>query len=114
MLARCTPCGKRPLAGSEANEETWSAAYDRIMADTRPELRGDLEPGLPTGQRRVLAALAAGQSLYSTAAPSAAAPVGGATKGALDALIDRGEVDGTRRIIDPLLAAWIRAGTPGA
>ncbi len=101
-------------AGSEANEETWSAAYDRIVADTRPELRA-IWTGLPTGQRRVLAALAVGQSLYSTRREHGGSR-GGATKGALDALVDRGEVDLTRppRIVDPLFAAWIRAGTPGA
>jgi hypothetical protein len=97
-----------------ATEATWAAAYERIMADTRDELRA-IWTGLPTGQRRVLATLSNGGALYGSRRPNGGSR-GGGTKTALAALIDRGEVtaDGGHRIIDPLLADWVSEGTPGA
>ncbi len=102
-------------AGGEADEQTWETAHDRILADTRDELRA-IWTGLPTGQRRVLATLAHGESLYGSRRQHGGSR-GGATKSALNALIARGEVDVPAtgyRIVDPLLALWIREGTPGA
>jgi hypothetical protein len=99
--------------GGKATEETWATAYERIMTDTRDELRA-IWTGLPTGQRRVLATLANGERLYGSRRPNGGSR-GGGTKAALTALVERGEVAaGDHRIVDPVLAEWIRAGTPGA
>ena len=102
--------------GGEANEETWAAAYERIMSDTRDELRA-IWTGLPTGQRRVLATLADGGRPYAARRLNGGSR-GGGTKAALAALVDRGEVaatvNGSHMIVDPLIADWIREGTPGA
>jgi hypothetical protein len=100
--------------GGKATEESWSLAYERIMGDTRDELRA-IWTGLPTGQRRVLATLARGERPYASSRPNGGSR-GGATRAALKALVDRGEVAAGRdhRIVDPLLAEWIREGTPGA
>ena len=112
MLAAHTVWEATP-AGMEATEETWSTAYDRILSDTRDELRA-IWTGLPTGQRRVLASLANGEPLYASRRSNGGSR-GGGTKAALTALIDRGEVAASdQRIVDPLLAEWIREGTPGA
>jgi hypothetical protein len=99
--------------GGKASEETWAAAYERIMADTRDELRA-IWTGLPTGQRRVLATLANGERLYAARRLNGGSR-GGGTKAALTALVDRGEVASSdHRIVDPLLAEWVKDGTPGA
>jgi hypothetical protein len=113
MLAAHAVWEATPEAG-KATEETWSAAYERILADTRDELRA-IWTGLPTGQRRVLATLANGDRPYASSRPNGGSR-GGGTSAALKALVDRGEVAGGRdhRIVDPLLSEWIREGTPGA
>lgn len=96
--------------GRPADEESWAAARRLALAEVRDELRA-LWTGLPTGQRRVLATLARGdQSLYSSRSLHGGSR-GGAVAGALAALVDRGEVVG-RRILDPLLGAWVAEGTP--
>jgi hypothetical protein len=99
--------------GGTADEETWGAAHERIIADTRDELRA-IWTGLPTGQRRVLASLANGEPLYGSRRLNGGSR-GGGTKAALGALIERGEVAASdHRIVDPLLADWVRSGTRGA
>lgn len=101
--------------GGTATVETWEGARSRAMADVRDELRA-VWTGLPTGQRRVLAALAAGtRSLYGADRRQGGSR-GGAVRSAVNALVAKGEVAGAGgyRIVDPLLAAWVRDGTPGA
>ena len=63
----------------------------------------------------MLASLANGEPLYASRRSNGGSR-GGGTKAALTALIDRGEVAASndQRIVDPLLAEWIREGTPGA
>lgn len=99
--------------GHPATEETWDLARRTAMAEVRDELRA-LWTGLPTGQRRVLATLvSSGGRLY--AGPRTGGSRGGAVRQAAQALMDRGEVLKSARgyqIVDPLLAAWIEAGTP--
>lgn len=102
-------------AGGEANEETWLAAYDRVMREVHDELRAAWS-ALPASQRRVLTAVAeASESIYSAARRHGGSR-GGAPRTALEALVDRGEIvkdeaTGTGyRVSDPLLASWIREG----
>lgn len=106
-------------SGRAADEETWETAYRQVMAEARDELRA-VWTGLATGQRRVLAALARGsESLYGAQRPQGGSR-GGAVNAAVRALVDRGEVadiggpGAGLRIVDPLLAEWVRRDTPGA
>lgn len=105
--------------GEEATEETWLAAYDQAMHDVRDELRA-VWSGLPTSQRRALAAVAEGsQSLYA-AGRRYGGSRGGAVQKAVETLLDRGEVAADPstpsglRVLDPLLAAWIAEGRSGS
>lgn len=104
-----------------ADEETWAAAWDRVLAvEVRDELRA-VWSALSVGQRRALATIATGDGpLYGRAAERRhGGSRGGALQSAVRALIDRGEVteDGRsptgHRVIDPLLAAWVRDGRSG-
>jgi uncharacterized protein len=105
--------------GEEATEEIWLAAYDRVMHEVRDELRA-VWSGLPTSQRRALAAIAekGGKGLYA-AGRRYGGSRGGAVQKAVETLLDRGEIAEDPasptgvRIIDPLLAAWIVEGRPG-
>jgi len=103
----------------EATEETWLAAYDRVMREMRDELRA-LWSGLPTSQRRVLAAIAGGEEGLYAAGRRYGGSRGGAVRKAVDTLLDRGEIAEDRasatglRIVDPLLAAWIGEGRMGS
>ncbi len=105
--------------GEEATEETWLAAYDRVMREVRDELRA-VWSGLPTSQRRALAAVAGGGEGVYAAGRRYGGSRGGAVQKAVETLLDRGEIaeDSSRavgfRIIDPLLAAWIAEGRPGS
>lgn len=105
--------------GEEATEDTWLAAFDRVMREVRDELRAAWS-ALPTSQRRVLAAVAeGGQGVYA-AGRRYGGSRGGAVRRAVDALIDRGDIaeDATSstglRVLDPLLAAWIAEGRLGS
>jgi hypothetical protein len=88
------------------------------MQDVRDELRA-VWSGLPTSQRRVLAAVGEGREGIYAAGRRHGGSRGGAVVKAAEALLDRGEVveDSSTatglRIIDPLLAAWVNEGRPG-
>lgn len=99
----------------EANEETWLTAYDRVMREVHDELRAAWS-ALPASQRRVLTAVAeASESIYSASRRHGGSR-GGAPRTALEALQDRGEIvddpttETNYRLVDPLLAAWVRRG----
>jgi hypothetical protein len=106
--------------GTEATEQTWLRAFDRVMeVEARDELRA-LWTGLPTGQRRVLTLVAENRvPLYGAAAARAlGGSRGGAVRAAVQGLEDRGEIVDAptvsgHRVVDPLLAAWIRGGRTG-
>jgi uncharacterized protein len=106
--------------GTQATEQIWLRAFDRVMEVTaRDELRA-LWTGLPTGQRRVLTLVAENRvPLYGAAAARAlGGSRGGAVRAAVQGLEDRGEIVDAptvsgHRVVDPLLAAWIRAGRTG-
>lgn len=105
--------------GGEATQETWLAAYDRVMRDVRDELRA-LWSALPTSQRRVLASVAENREGVYAAGRRHGGSRGGAVRSATEALSDRGEIipdPATAtgyRFVDPLLAAWVNEGRPGA
>lgn len=96
--------------GLPADEEAWGVARLKAMVEVRDELRA-LWVGLPAGQRRVLTTLARGDQALYASRPAQGGSRGGAVRSALAALVDRGEVVG-RRVVDPLLAAWVAEGTP--
>lgn len=100
--------------GSPADEADFGAALARTMTELLSEFQG-LWSGLAAGQRRALVQVAEDQAgLYAAGARSR----GGSVGAAVAALVDRGEVttDGAartgHRIVDPLLAQWLRDGRP--
>lgn len=105
--------------GGEATEEIWLSAYDEAMHFVRDELRAAWS-ALPTSQRRVLTAIAENREGVYAAGRRQGGSRGGAVRAALDALRDRGDVvedEGAVsgwRLVDPLLAAWVNEGRPGA
>jgi hypothetical protein len=106
-------------SGDTATDETWQAAYGRAMGQVRDELRA-IWTALPTSHRRVLTTVAEDTSpLYATGRGHGGSR-GGAVRSALRVLEDRGEITPDRakrtgyRLTDPLLAAWITDGRPGA
>jgi hypothetical protein len=104
-------------ARGRADEQTWAEAHDRALGQVRDELRA-IWGSLATGQRRVLATIA--QDVMPLYAAARGSSRGGAVRGAVQALENRGEVvrdPSTRtgyRAVDPLLGAWVAAGRPGA
>jgi hypothetical protein len=105
--------------GEEISEEIWLSAYDEVMHQVRDELRAAWS-ALPTSQRRALAAVAENRQGVYAAGRRQGGSRGGAVRSAIDALRDRGEiVDDPNtasgwRLVDPLLAAWVNEGRPGA
>lgn len=104
--------------GGHADEQTWVAAYDRVMqVEVRDELR-EVWRSLPAGQRRVLVLVAENRlALYGRQAEQQlGVPRGGGLRKTVEALVDLGELaeaEGTRsgyRVVDPLLARWVREG----
>lgn len=112
---------ERVPSGGQADASTFTDALDHVLGvEAGDELRA-LWSSLTAGQRRAITAIAENSSgLYGHAAQ---ARVGGARGGsmtnALRSLIDAGEVvpDATRvtdnRVVDPLLAYWVRTGRLG-
>lgn len=107
-------------AGGTARAEDFTVAYDRAQAEVQDELRA-IWTGLTTVQRRVIAGVARQEgSLYSANAPGAGTRGGGTIRSALNALLASGDIVADpsqmtkHRLVDPMLAGWLRAGTPGA
>lgn len=104
-----------PRAGT-ADEATLADAVARTLSQLLSEFQG-LWSSLTSGQRRVLVRVAENtDALYAVGTHGR----GGSVGTALAALVDRGEVvadTSTRtghRIVDPLLALWLRNGRPQA
>lgn len=103
---------------TEATEATWFDAYDQAMLQLHDELRA-LWSSLPTYQRRVLAAVADGSERVYAASRRHGGSRGAAPGRAIQALLDRGEIvsdaatEPGYRLVDPLLAAWVKQGRPG-
>ncbi len=101
----------------EADGQTWAATLARVLeVEAAEELRAAWTV-LSASERRALLAISAGQSPY---ARSTQRQVGGSRGGAMEhairTLLDAGELveDSSAstgyRVVDPLLAYWIRAG----
>ena len=94
-------------AGLPAYDAAELAALEKASADLRALWRG-----VTGSQRDVLTRLAKGEGPYSKG-PDGQKQSGGAVAGAVNRLLDAGEVtevSGTYRIVDPLLAELIRRG----
>ena len=98
---------------AEAGAEADLAAYDEAEAAAMEKASSDLRAiwrGVTASERDVLTRLARGAGPYSKGAEGEKQS-GGAVAGAIDRLLDAGEVverDGAYRIVDPLLAELIR------
>ena len=99
--------------GVVADEEVWAAALTNALAATREEAK-TIWTHLSNAQRQVLVAVAKNRAnLYSTAG---GASRGGSRQRAAEALEAAGEITAdtdTRtgyRVVDPLLAEWLRDG----
>ncbi len=107
----------RTPPGGRADESVWVAAYDAVMRDMRGELRA-LWSSLAAGQRRVLTAIGENTAPLYAAGRAHGGTRGGAVDKAVRVLIDRGDVvedprtSTGHRVVDPLLAAWLREGRP--
>lgn len=107
--------------GGQADASTFTDALDHVLnVEAGDELRA-LWSSLAAGQRRAITAIAENvSSLYGHAVQARVGGTrGGSMTTALRSLIDAGEVvpDTTRatghRVVDPLLAYWVRTGRLG-
>jgi hypothetical protein len=101
--------------GQVADEATFAEALTQVMTEQLREFEGTWTT-LAVGQRRVLTRIAEGVvGLYAGDAPGGRS---GSNRTAVRALADRGEVVPERaarsgyRVVDPLLALWLRSGRP--
>jgi hypothetical protein len=100
--------------GGTATDESWETALDAVRSsvDAGSDRLFDL---LPTGHQKTLRVVAAGGSVYGTAA-EALDLASGTARGAVDALLGSGYLVRDERerlrIVDPLLADWIRRRLP--
>lgn len=107
--------------GERADASTFTQAFDHVLGvEAGDELR-TLWSGLTSGQRRALTAVSENSgALYGHAVQARVGGTrGGSVTSALRGLIDTGEVVADpscptgHRVVDPLLAYWVRAGRPG-
>lgn len=102
--------------GGEADEATFAGAWRRVQGELLGEFTS-IWRALASGHRRLLVAVAEDTPPYARGTTGAGSR-GGSVRGSLAALIERGDVvrDPSRRsryrVIDPLLAAWLREGRP--
>ena len=97
-------------AGGEAGLDDWVAALDAALSHARPELDA-IWSSLGSSQRKAVRLAAWGQPL-SGAAAKRLGLVGGAATSARDGLVRAGVLGTGGRVIDPLLAAWMRRSYP--
>ncbi|MDE3202708.1 MAG: hypothetical protein KGQ66_00630 [Acidobacteriota bacterium] len=102
-------------SGSAADEEAWVSALAVALAATREEAK-TIWTHLSGAERQVLTAVAENRAgLYSTASGSSR---GGSRQRAAQSLVAASEITldpNTRtgyRVVDPLLAEWLRLGRP--
>lgn len=99
--------------GAAADEATVADAHTRVLAGLNDEFRA-LWSGLPGTQRRALAVVAEGRA--RPFARDTGLGRGGGARAALDALAARADIAADPasitgyRVVDPMLAAWVRAG----
>lgn len=108
--------------GRAATAETWAIALDRVLdVEVGDELRA-IWSGLATGQRRALVAIAENAApLYSRRSQREhGSSRGGGLRTAVQALVDLGEAVRDERtvtdhrVVDPVLAHWVRGGRDDA
>ena len=100
-------------AGTAADLHTWEVTLEQVRAQVAGGLER-LHAALPSGQQKVLRALAQTGSIYGSAARTHDLAKGTATS-ARAALLDHGhvrEAGGHTVIVDPLLADWLRYRFP--
>jgi len=112
---------ERTPPGGQADASTFTAALDHVLGvEAGDELRA-VWSALASGQRRALTAIAedSGRLYGAQVQARVGGTRGGSLSAAVRALVDAGEVvkDATHatgyRVVDPLLAHWVRAGRPG-
>ncbi|MGH9282385.1 MAG: AAA family ATPase [Acidimicrobiales bacterium] len=105
--------------GATAGEDRVAEVVDRVTA----ELLGEFTvvwSSLATGQRRLLALVASNTERPYSRISSIGGSKGSAVRSGLNALLERGEIvrDPARlsgyRVVDPLLARWVRDGRPAS
>ena len=96
--------------GGEGDDDTWREAYDSALTYVRPELLA-VWTGIGGNHRKALRLVAWGEPLFGTAAHRLRLSGGSATA-AREVLEQRSVIDERGKIIDPLLASWIRHEHP--
>jgi hypothetical protein len=106
-------CWRHTPPGGTADTATWGAALAEVRRATAEGMER-LYSGFERGERSVLRAVARGGSVYGTEAGLLDLSTGTATH-ARRALLDSGDLvdgDGGLRVVDPLLADWLRERFP--
>lgn len=103
--------------GGRAEIDTFATALGVVQGELLGEFT-TIWRELSMSQRRLLARMGDGRSPYPTRGEAEGGSRGGAVRGALDTLIERGDVvvdrsvSGGHRVIDPLFRSWLAAGRP--
>lgn len=106
-------CWRHTKAGHTADTATWGAAVGEVRRATAEGMER-LYSGFERGERSVLRAVARGGSIYGTEAGLLDLSTGTATH-ARGTLVDSGDLVDTGaglRLVDPLLADWLRERFP--
>lgn len=94
-------------ADAEATDDDWVAALDAASRHAQPELDA-IWSSLGASQRKALRLASWGQPL-SGAAAKRLGLTGGAATSAREGLVRASIIDDTGKVIDPLLASWMRS-----
>lgn len=97
-------------SGGEATADAWLAALDAALSHARSEFDA-IWSSLGAGQRKALRVASWGEPISGAAALRLGLVGGGATS-ARQGLVRAGILDEAGRVIDPLLAAWMRRSYP--
>ncbi|HEX9970080.1 MAG TPA: hypothetical protein VGB03_08070, partial [Acidimicrobiales bacterium] len=106
-------CWRHTARGTTAGAEEWAAALAEVRGTAMDGMER-LYSGFQRGERAVLRAVAWSGSIYGAEAELLDLSKGAATH-ARDALLDRGELaksESELKIVDPLLADWLRQRFP--
>lgn len=101
------------VSGGHPTPETWGTALDLLRGETNLACDA-IFSGFTAGEKATLRLLAHDDALFGTAAEGLSLSAGSARHAAV-ALVASGDVvdlDGRRRLVDPVLADWIRRRFP--